>query len=640
MTRHSRANVGVARSRMITTEEYLRAMFGEQGEGWNMANTAGARGRGGAYDVSGMFASEWETQLDDSGLPVFADQAGYRPAGVNGPGAQADWFGALFSQGDDGEVDEGGNAVSGSDQPAAKARAAGTGGTGKRDSGRGVMPQAGPDQTRDLTPDMVPREEVRRFTVSAPGAASGTARGGTSSVALPAQRQVFAELFVKRDEEGRIVRKSLRTALGADVRTYAYDADGRLVASGMALGGDGDAGAAGGRMVPRSAGAAVVDRQRYGQPSGATELVSEAYAYGSAGERLVSACAGKGETRYAYDEAGRLIQAGAVRFVYDQSGRLTRRLSSGGETRFAYDAAGNLTSVVLPDGKAVEYLLDAVGRRIAKFVNGARVENYAWHDTVTLEAVSRGDGAVLCRFIYEEGARMPVCMECDGQRYSLAFDHVGTPFAVANPNGDLIQVYRHDAFGNIDNVLVQNVPIPIGFGGGLLDPDTGLVHLGAREYDPSIGRFIQPDPLGYAGGDVDVYGYCLDDPINLVDPMGLEGAAVNEVRRPIAHAPIVVPGMPLLDYPTIRQSQYPEGVSVAGSAREKVDTGPVFENARRFGEDFSGITVDYFNFIQKIPDLRQILPELGAAGLAELQKRDGGSGEQGSPHGRKWDRGR
>jgi hypothetical protein len=98
--------------------------------------------------------------------------------------------------------------------------------------------------------------------------------------------------------------------------------------------------------------------------------------------------------------------------------------------------------------------------------------------------------------------------------------------------------------------------------------------------------------------------------------------------------------MPLLDYPTIRQSQYPEGVSVAGSAREKVDTGPVFENARRFGEDFSGITVDYFNFIQKIPDLRQILPELGAAGLAELQKRDGGSGEQGSPHGRKWDRGR
>ncbi|NDV24247.1 hypothetical protein FMS18_16155 [Desulfovibrio sp. JC022] len=44
-----------------------------------------------------------------------------------------------------------------------------------------------------------------------------------------------------------------------------------------------------------------------------------------------------------------------------------------------------------------------------------------------------------------------------------------------------------------------------------------MIHFGYREYDPVIGRFISPDPLGYAGGDVDVYGYCLDDPINFVD---------------------------------------------------------------------------------------------------------------------------
>ncbi|UZP69164.1 RHS repeat-associated core domain-containing protein [Desulfovibrio mangrovi] len=93
-----------------------------------------------------------------------------------------------------------------------------------------------------------------------------------------------------------------------------------------------------------------------------------------------------------------------------------------------------------------------------------------------------------------------------------------------------------------------------------MDSDTGLVHLGYREYDPRIGRFIQPDPLGYAGGDVDVYGYCLDDPVNLVDPLGLEGAAVNEMRRSTDHTPTVVPGMPSLDCPAIRQSQYPEGV--------------------------------------------------------------------------------
>ncbi|WP_212637022.1 RHS repeat-associated core domain-containing protein [Desulfovibrio gilichinskyi] len=65
--------------------------------------------------------------------------------------------------------------------------------------------------------------------------------------------------------------------------------------------------------------------------------------------------------------------------------------------------------------------------------------------------------------------------------------------------------------------------ICLGFAAGLTDKETGLVHLGYREYDPAIGRFITPDPLGFAGGDVDVYGYCLDDPINFHDRTGLAG---------------------------------------------------------------------------------------------------------------------
>lgn len=48
-----------------------------------------------------------------------------------------------------------------------------------------------------------------------------------------------------------------------------------------------------------------------------------------------------------------------------------------------------------------------------------------------------------------------------------------------------------------------------------------MIHFGYREYDPATGRFISPDPLGYAGGDVDLYGYCGDDPVNFVDRLGL-----------------------------------------------------------------------------------------------------------------------
>ena len=55
---------------------------------------------------------------------------------------------------------------------------------------------------------------------------------------------------------------------------------------------------------------------------------------------------------------------------------------------------------------------------------------------------------------------------------------------------------------------------------GLPDRHTGLIRFGLRDYDPDVGRWTAKDPIGYAGGDNDLYGYCLDDPINGVDPEG------------------------------------------------------------------------------------------------------------------------
>ena len=62
--------------------------------------------------------------------------------------------------------------------------------------------------------------------------------------------------------------------------------------------------------------------------------------------------------------------------------------------------------------------------------------------------------------------------------------------------------------------------MPFGFAGGLYDEDTKLVHFGYREYDPEIGRWLSKDPLLFGGGDSNLYGYVLQDPVNLVDPTG------------------------------------------------------------------------------------------------------------------------
>jgi RHS repeat-associated protein len=77
-----------------------------------------------------------------------------------------------------------------------------------------------------------------------------------------------------------------------------------------------------------------------------------------------------------------------------------------------------------------------------------------------------------------------------------------------------------DAFGN---VLLDTNPgfQPFGFAGGLYDSDTGLVRFGARDYNAEIGRWTSKDPIGFAGGDTNLFGYVFGDPVNFTDFSGL-----------------------------------------------------------------------------------------------------------------------
>jgi RHS repeat-associated protein len=78
----------------------------------------------------------------------------------------------------------------------------------------------------------------------------------------------------------------------------------------------------------------------------------------------------------------------------------------------------------------------------------------------------------------------------------------------------------YDSFGNIINDTDPAFEIPFAFAGGLHDKGTGLVRFGYRDYDPDIARWCAKDPILFAGGDTDLYGYCLNDPVNIVDPEG------------------------------------------------------------------------------------------------------------------------
>jgi len=88
--------------------------------------------------------------------------------------------------------------------------------------------------------------------------------------------------------------------------------------------------------------------------------------------------------------------------------------------------------------------------------------------------------------------------------------------------GNVVKRIDYDSFGNI---LADSNPafaVPFGFAGGLHDRDTHLVRFGARDYMPEIGKWTAKDPIGFDGGDSNLFGYVSNDPVNWIDPWGLE----------------------------------------------------------------------------------------------------------------------
>ncbi|MBI9086620.1 MAG: hypothetical protein JEZ11_23685 [Desulfobacterales bacterium] len=148
-----------------------------------------------------------------------------------------------------------------------------------------------------------------------------------------------------------------------------------------------------------------------------------------------------------------------------------------------------------------------------------RLEKYLWQGLTRLLAVYNGADNLILRFEYADG-RMPFAMVKAGIRYYLTFDQVGSLRIVADTTGNVVKRIDYDAFGNILSDTNPAFEVSFGFAGGHHDRDTGLVRFGYRDYDPDTGRWTAKDPIFFDGGDADLYGYVLNDPINFIDPEG------------------------------------------------------------------------------------------------------------------------
>ena len=130
----------------------------------------------------------------------------------------------------------------------------------------------------------------------------------------------------------------------------------------------------------------------------------------------------------AVDAQDRLLSYGTMSSTYQDNGALQSRTdtATGLTTLYSHDPLGNLRHVTLPDGTVIEYLVDGLGRRVGRKVNGAQVRGWLYRDALQPAAELDANGTVMARFVYGERVNMPEVMIKGGTTYRLVTDHVGS----------------------------------------------------------------------------------------------------------------------------------------------------------------------------------------------------------------------
>lgn len=261
--------------------------------------------------------------------------------------------------------------------------------------------------------------------------------------------------------------------------------------------------------------------------------------------------ADRGDRRYG--PAGQLLAADGVAYAYDGEGNLVRKtLADGAVWTYQWSASGTLVAVVRPDGEVVRFAYDALGRRVLKRFRG-RTTRWLWDGDVPLHEwtcggeetepepapapeeggagaeerarraanPTNGPPCEVLTWLFEPDSFAPLARLSSRERRwaSVVCDHLGTPVALVDADGEVVWSAELDVFGQVERFTGERGRCPFRFPGQYEDEETGLHYNRFRYYDPAAGQYVAQDPLGLLAG-TRMYGY-VRDPSRSTDVLGL-----------------------------------------------------------------------------------------------------------------------
>jgi RHS repeat-associated protein len=278
-----------------------------------------------------------------------------------------------------------------------------------------------------------------------------------------------------------------------------------------------------------------------------TGLSEENFKYDEVGNRTEGPTVKEVLGTYDHNAANQMLAGRIFSYDYDGRGNQHHRYLNSEKTKYweyRWDGQNRMiqADLVIPTSilRTITFRYDPFGRRIQKQVTNnpgpsqtATTFSYIY-DNEDIVQITEADGTSTHTtfIVHGPGIDEPLAMIRDGVPYFFHADGLGSVVAVTDMFRNIVQRYSYDAFGMV-TASDPDFPNAYAFTGREWDKELGLYYYRARFYDPMEGRFISKDPIGFAGGDFNLYGYVSNNPENWIDPYGLISNDMKSLIRAI-----------------------------------------------------------------------------------------------------------